>query len=270
MNIILVTTLVITVIGIVVSAGLVYASKKFYVEVDERVTAVRAALPGNNCGACGFAGCDAMAAAIVQGDAPTGGCPVGGAPVAESIAAIMGIDAEAVQRRVAFVKCGGDCSVTQNQGNYFGIKDCRSAVLNGIFLKDCDYGCLGLGSCAAACPQNAILIQNGLACVDERKCIGCGLCVKACPKELIELVPEHNRIRVKCSNRNRGVQVRQVCSAGCIGCMLCVRQCQFDAVSVTDNLAHVNYENCTQCAMCAETCPVGVIMNNNVKTGARQ
>ena len=261
MSIIFTTTLAITIIGIVVSAGLVYASKKFHVDVDERVTAVRSALPGNNCGACGFAGCDAMAAAIVRGDAPAGGCPVGGAPVAEQIAAIMGTDVESAQRRVAFVKCSGDCSVTDEQGTYIGIKNCRSAVLNGLYLKNCDYGCLGLGSCAAVCPQNAIHIRNGLAWVDERRCVGCGLCVKACPKELIELVPEHNRVRVKCSNRERGPQVRQVCTAGCIGCMLCVRQCEYDAISVTDNLAYVNYERCAQCGKCAEKCPAKVITN---------
>ena len=55
MNIILVTTLVIAAIGIVVGAGLVYMSKKFAVEIDEREVAVREKLPGNNCGACGYA-----------------------------------------------------------------------------------------------------------------------------------------------------------------------------------------------------------------------
>ena len=83
MVIIIVTTLVIAVIGIAVGYGLVYTGKKFYVEVDEREAAVRECLPGNNCGACGYAGCDAMAAAIVSGEAPANGCPVGGAPVAE-------------------------------------------------------------------------------------------------------------------------------------------------------------------------------------------
>ena len=80
--IILITTLVITAIGIVVGAGLVFTGKKFHVPVDERETQVRECLPGNNCGACGFAGCDAAAAAIVAGDAPVNVCPVGGGPVA--------------------------------------------------------------------------------------------------------------------------------------------------------------------------------------------
>lgn len=258
--IILVTTIVITVIGILVGAGLVFTNKKFYVEVDEREAAVRECLPGNNCGACGYAGCDAMAAAIAAGDAPVNGCPVGGSPVAEKIGEIMGVSADAVDRKVAFVRCKGSCEVTHNQGNYVGVKDCRTAALSGMYVTDCDYGCLGFGSCVSVCPQQAIRVVDGVAVVDPRKCIACGLCVKACPKGLIELVPEKNKVRVQCSNKDKGPQVKKVCSAGCIGCSLCVRQCEFDAISVADNLAHVNYENCTQCGKCVAKCPAKVIL----------
>ena len=122
---IIITTLVITLIGIFVGAGLVYASKKFYVKVDEREAAVRACLPGNNCGACGFAGCDAMAAAIVAGQAPVNGCPVGGAAVAEKVGTVMGVTAEQTERYAAFVRCSGTCDVTGTLGKYVGISDCR-------------------------------------------------------------------------------------------------------------------------------------------------
>ena len=259
MNTILITTLVITAIGVIVAAGLVYTGNKFHVEVDERESAVRDALPGNNCGACGFAGCDAMASAIVMGEAPVGGCPVGGAPVAERIAAIMGTDPFLSERSIAFVRCSGSCDVTKNQGNYIGLQDCRSVVLSGLNITSCDYGCLGLGSCAKVCPQGAIRIEKGVAAVDRSKCVGCGLCVKACPKGLIELIPESKRVAVRCSSRDKGPQVKKLCSAGCIGCSLCVRQCEFDAITVENNLAHVNYSNCTQCGKCAEKCPSHVI-----------
>ena len=260
MNTILITALVITVIGIVVGAGLVWTGNKFRVEVDEREAAVREVLPGNNCGACGFAGCDAMAAAIAKGEAPVGGCPVGGAPVAAKVAAIMGADsAEAAERNIAFVRCKGSCAVTKNQGNYIGVEDCRSVVLNGLHITDCDYGCLGLGSCVKVCPQGAIRVADGVAVVNRAKCVGCGLCVKACPKGLIELIPESRRVAVQCSNRDKGPQVKKVCSAGCIGCALCVRQCESDAITVEGNLAHVNYANCVQCGKCAEKCPAKVI-----------
>lgn len=259
MELILITTAVITVIGLVVGAGLVFTGKKFYVEVDEREAAVREALPGNNCGACGFAGCDAMAAAIAQGEAPANGCPVGGGPVAAKIGAIMGTEAGAVERKIAFVRCKGSCEVTKNQGNYIGIQDCASAVRAGLALTDCDYGCVGLGTCVQVCPEHAITVQKGVAVVNRKRCVGCGLCAKSCPKGLIELVPEQNRVIVQCSNRDKGPQVKQVCSAGCIGCMLCTRQCESGAITVENNLAHIDYAACTQCGKCVEKCPAKVI-----------
>lgn len=259
MNIILITTLVITVIGIIVGAGLVYTGKKFEVKTDPREAAIRECLPGNNCGACGFAGCDAVAAAIVKGEAPVNVCPVGGAPVTELVGEIMGVSAEAQETRVAFVRCKGSCDVTHNQGNYIGIDDCRAAALNGINVTDCDYGCLGFGSCVKVCPNFAINVKNGVAVVNKYKCVGCGLCVSACPRGLIELVPETKLVRVQCSNKERGLIVKKVCSAGCIGCTLCTRQCESGAITCEDNLAHVNYALCTQCGKCVEKCPAKVI-----------
>ena len=259
MTTIIITTLVIAAIGMVVGVGLVFTSDKFKVEVDERESAVRECLPGNNCGACGFAGCDALAAAIAKGEAPVNACPVGGAPVAQKVGEIMGTSADAAERKVAFVRCKGSCDVTHNQGHYIGIQDCRSAVLAGLNLTDCGYGCLGLGSCAAVCPQDAIQVVDGVAMVNRKRCIGCGLCAKACPKGLIELVPVSKRVIVQCSNHDRGPLVKGVCTAGCIGCMLCTKQCEFDAIHVTANLAQVNYDNCTQCGKCAQKCPVKVI-----------
>ena len=176
MNIILITTLVIMAIGLVVGAGLVFTGKKFAVAVDEREVAVREKLPGNNCGACGFAGCDALAGAIARGEAPVNACPVGGAPVAQAIGDIMGASAEALERKVAFVACKGSCDVTKNQGNYIGIQDCRTAVLSGMNITDCTWGCLGFGSCAQVCPEQAISIRNGVAVVNRSRCVSCGLC----------------------------------------------------------------------------------------------
>ena len=259
MNIIIITTVVIAVIGIAVGAALVFTGRKFHVHVDERETAVRECLPGNNCGACGYAGCDALAAAIAADKAPVNACPVGGAPAAKQIGVIMGKSADAAERSVAFVRCKGTCDVTRNQGNYIGIADCRSAVLAGLNVTECGYGCLGFGSCQAVCPQDAIRVRNGVAEVNAKRCVGCGLCVKACPRGLIELVPESKRVRVQCSNRDRGPLVKKACSAGCIGCMLCTKQCEFDAIHVTGNLANVDYAACTQCGKCAEKCPVKVI-----------
>ena len=259
MNIILVTTLVIAAIGIIVGAGLVATGKKFAVKVDEREVVVRSQLPGNNCGACGYAGCDALAAAIAKGDAPVNACPVGGNPVAKEIGRVMGINAEETERKVAFVACKGSCEVTKNQGNYIGIRDCRAAVMSGISVTDCSYGCLGFGSCAEVCPQKAIVVKDGVAIVNRNRCISCGLCVKTCPRGLISLVPVSKVVQVQCSNHDKGPAVKKICSAGCIGCTLCVKQCEFGAMTFGNNLAKVDSEKCTLCGKCAAKCPAKVI-----------
>lgn len=260
MGTVITTTIVITLVGLIVGIALVYTGKKFHVEIDPRESAVRECLPGNNCGACGYAGCDAMAAAIAKGEAAVNGCPVGGQAAADKIAEVMGVTAEAQERKVAFVRCKGNCEVTSNQANYIGVKDCRSAVLCGIVVPECEYGCLGFGSCAAVCPNDAIVVKDGVAFVNRSKCVGCGLCAKACPKGLIDIIPASSYVAVQCSNKDRGPQVKKVCSAGCIGCMLCTRQCESDAIHVDANLAHIDYAKCTQCGKCAAKCPVKVIL----------
>lgn len=256
---IVIATLVVGVIGLVIGIALVATGKKFYVEVDERETAVRECLPGNNCGACGYAGCDAVAAAIVKGEAPVNACPAESAEMAERIGQIMGVQAEESVKKVAFVRCAGNCEATSEKCNYIGIHDCRSAALSGISVWECDYGCLGFGSCVSACAMDAIHVEEGVAIVDREKCIGCGQCVKACPKGLIELVRVDKRVAVRCSNKDKGAAVKNVCTAGCIGCKLCMKQCENDAVTVERNVAHIDYDKCIGCGKCAEKCPSKII-----------
>ena len=110
-----------------------------------------------------------------------------------------------------------------------------------------------------ACPQDAIRVKDGIAEVNRKKCVGCGLCVKACPKGMIELIPADSYVAVKCSSKDKGAFVRKKCSAGCIGCGLCTKQCEHNAISVNDNLAHVDYDACVQCGACVSKCPAKVI-----------
>ena len=112
---IIIAAAVVGVVGIVIGVLLGVASEKFKVEVDERVTLVREELPGNNCGGCGYPGCDGLAAAIVEGKAAVDQCPVGGAAVGAKIAAIMGVEAGGSVKKVAFVKCKGTCDKANNK-----------------------------------------------------------------------------------------------------------------------------------------------------------
>ena len=256
---IIIATFVVGVVGLLIGAALVAAGKKFYVEADEREAAVRASLPGNNCGGCGYAGCDAVAAAIVNGEAEITVCPVCSSQAVEEIGAIMGVDAGETLRRVALVKCAGTCDKTSPKCSYTGIRDCRAAVLSGLSLLECDYGCLGFGSCVEACAFDAIRVKDGVAFADPEKCTGCGRCAAVCPKQLIELVPADQKLAVRCSNRDRGPEVKKVCSAGCLGCRICEKQCEHGAILVENNLARIDGALCTGCGTCMEKCPVHVI-----------
>lgn len=257
---IIATILVLAVAGLLVGLLLVFANETFSVEVDPKAEAIREHLPGNNCGACGQAGCDAMAEAIARGEAPVNGCPVGGAAVAAKISAVMGVDADAMEKKVAFVKCAGTCQVTKLHSNYVGIESCEAvAGMPGKGIKSCQFGCLGYGSCVKACQFGAIRIVDGVAKVDRTKCVACGKCVAACPQNIIELIPDKSKCAVECSSRERGLVVKKQCDVGCIGCQLCVRNCEHDAIHVTDNLAKIDYEKCVGCGKCAEKCPVKII-----------
>ena len=166
--------------GIVIGIILGIAGEKFKVEVDPKEEEVLAALPGNNCGGCGFAGCSGLAAAIAKGEAEVGSCPVGGAAVAAKIGAIMGQEVGESVREVAFVKCAGTCENANADYEYYGVEDCSmmAFVPNGG-PKKCNFGCLGFGECVKACPFDAIHIKNGVAVVDKEQCKACGKCIKA-------------------------------------------------------------------------------------------
>ena len=248
------------IVGLIIGLLLGVASEAFKVEENEKEALVREALPGNNCGGCGFPGCDGLAAAIAKGEAPVDACPVGGGAVAAQIASIMGVEAEEKEKVVAFVKCAGTCDKTKVRYHYYGNMDCKQmSVVPGGGDKSCRYGCLGYGSCVKACMFDAIHIVDGVAVVDKEKCVACGKCVAQCPNHLIELVPYKAEHLVQCSSQDKGKQVKEVCSAGCIGCMLCTKVCEDGAITVENNLAHIDYAKCTNCGKCAEKCPVKVI-----------
>jgi Na+-translocating ferredoxin:NAD+ oxidoreductase RNF subunit RnfB len=243
-------------LGLIFGIGLGYASKKFVVEEDSRIALVRAVLPGANCGGCGFAGCDACAKAMVEGEAAPDACSVGGPKIAQQVGEILGVAVEIKERNTAFVKCGGTSECSRQKYEYKGPADCsKAAAADDGGFKGCHYGCLGLGNCVKVCSFGAISVVDGVAVVDEDKCTSCGRCVKECPRALIELVPVSKKVRVSCSSNGRGKEVKDNCTVGCIGCTLCVKACQYGAIVFENNLARVDYEKCTQCMACVQKCP---------------
>lgn len=255
MNEILIAVIPVVIIGILCGAVLVIASKVMAVKEDERFPAVRDCLPGANCGACGFAGCDGYAKALCEDPStPANLCIPGAAGVAKQLGEVLGVEVADVAAQVAVVHCSGSCQHTQDKVVYSGIESCAAAKLLYGGKGSCTFGCLGLGDCAAVCPQNAIAIRDGVACVSAADCIGCGVCAKACPNHLISLLAETDGVVVACSNRDKGAATRKVCDIGCIGCRKCEKACPSGAIKVTDNVARIDYEKCTGCGACAEVC----------------
>ncbi len=246
--------------GIIIGLFLGLSGEKLKVKVNEKEAAVREELPGSNCGGCGYAGCDSLAKAIAEGEAPPDRCPVSSAEAKKKIAEIMGVTVGDSVRSAAFVKCSGNCDAAKNDYEYHGIKDCRMAALapNGG-PKACDYGCLGFGSCVSVCDFNAIKIENGVAVIDTALCTGCMKCVKICPKHIIEIKPVNGTAGVICSSHDKGKAVMDVCKNGCIGCTLCEKQCEYGAITMENNLPVFDYSKCTGCGKCVEKCPKKVI-----------
>lgn len=251
--------ILVAVIGLIAGLILSISSIVFAVPVDEKQEAVRACLPGANCGACGFSGCDGYAKALAEGSAQNGLCSPGGPDVAEEIAGVLGVSAGAMEKKVAVIQCTGHCDNVAQKMEYQGVDTCQAVSMLYAGDSACAYGCLGHGDCVAACPENAIRICNGLAVVDENKCIGCGICARTCPKHVIVIAPQKFNQHVRCVNTDKGANTRKVCKTGCIGCMKCQKTCEYGAIAVKNFNASIDYEKCQNCGKCKEVCPVGAI-----------
>ncbi|AKJ64419.1 RnfABCDGE type electron transport complex subunit B [Kiritimatiella glycovorans] len=264
MIVILLASLIMVLLACLMAWILGWANRAFHVEVDPRVSAVLDALPGANCGACGYVGCGEYAEAAASGEAPPDLCPVGGDSCAQAVAEILGIE---VGQKLPFrpvVHCGATYDKRLIHSEYRGEPSCRSANLVGG-VQACTYGCLGFGDCERSCPFDAIHVIDGLARVDYEKCTGCGACARVCPRNIIHMIPfKSERVMVvACSNHDPGKYVRQVCKVGCIGCGMCARKS--DLFRVEDNLAHIDYdqydpESMDEAQLALEKCPMNGIL----------
>ncbi|QQK07146.1 RnfABCDGE type electron transport complex subunit B [Miniphocaeibacter halophilus] len=255
LNSILIAVGVLGVLAIIFAIILGFASNVFHVPVDERVEAVRNELPGANCGACGFPGCDGLANAIIYDGAPLSACPVGGADLTERLSALLGANASAADKKVAYVKCQGTTELAKDKFEYIGIPDCRADQALQGGHKSCAYGCLGCGTCVEQCQFDALHIIDGIAKVDKEKCTACEMCIAVCPRNLIELISYEQEVAVLCNSLDKGKDVRPSCDVGCIACKICERNCPVDAITVTNNLAYIDEDICINCGMCIVKCP---------------
>jgi electron transport complex protein RnfB len=253
----------VTGMGLLAGGILTIADKFMAVEMDETAANILAVLPGANCGACGYAGCEdyanALAADKEEHMVKTNLCTPGGNNVAMAISEILGVEFEGASSKFAIMKCSGTHERTKYNMDYQGPPTCKA---NKLFFRGrgvCEAGCMGFGDCVAVCNYDAIRIINGIAAINKNRCVGCGLCAKACPNKLIELAPETTNVVVGCSSVDTGRVTRQKCTIGCIACKICEKNCPEDAIHVIDNHAVIDYTKCTNCGTCVSKCPRKVI-----------
>ena len=194
------TVVIITVLGLLLALVLYLVAQRFKVEEDPRVEEVENALPGANCGGCGFAGCHAFAEAAVKApDLDSHYCPVGGNDVMKKMAEILGYEVREKAPMIAVVRCNGTCEARPRINEYDGIQLC--SVKAELYAGDtgCSFGCLGCGDCVAVCRFDAIRMDSftGLPVVDQEKVYGL--------RSLRESLPEtHHRTSRERTERHAG------------------------------------------------------------------
>lgn len=259
MNEILIALLVVAAVGLAAGILLVLASYFFRVEEEEKTKLIRECLPGSNCGACGFTGCDGYAKALALGEAEPHLCVPGAKDVASKLSEVLGVEVKANDPIVAFVGCNGTCEATSKKAIYDGVKSCAAASLLYGGPNMCRFGCIGCGDCAKVCPVKAICFDDGIARVNPMICIGCGMCAKECPKDIIKLIPRAAKVAVMCNSEDKGAVARKNCKNACIGCKKCENNCPTNAITVVNNVSVIDYAKCIACGKCAEVCPTNCI-----------
>mgnify|MGYP006272349245 CR=1 FL=1 len=254
--------IVVGLLGAFFGIGLAFASNALAVKKDERVEKVEEALPGLNCGACGYAGCSAYADAIVNQDEELTLCGPGGTEAAQAIAKIMGQEIDlSAEKMVAQVHCRGGQDVTTYEFDYQGLQDCNALHILYGGDKVCKEGCLGLGSCIRVCPVDAIdYDEEGKVWVDKDVCISCGKCIDICPTGVMKWVPYSADYIVACNNTDLGKNTRKYCKVGCIACKLCEKKSPEGGYVIENNLSHIDYSYTGDRSAGAEKCPTNCII----------
>ncbi|MCQ2547183.1 MAG: 4Fe-4S dicluster domain-containing protein [Clostridia bacterium] len=234
----------------------------------ESAKQILAQLPGVDCGGfggCGYPTCEACAQAIAEG-APITLCPAAKTEAVAEIAKIMGVEPVAVEAKIAFIKCAG-CSAGKDRFKAEACESCDAARKAGFAKDECQYGCIGLGTCIERCKFDAMKLEDGEIVIDKEKCSGCEACLSGCIQEIIEMVPADATNFIPCSSKADEKETLAVCGYGCIGCADCALACPKDAIEmvqgdkVDGRFARIDYDKCEGCVTCAVKCRKKIIVD---------
>jgi Na+-translocating ferredoxin:NAD+ oxidoreductase subunit B len=257
-----VTAAFMAVLGGLLAFFLAIADKRLYVFEDPRIGQVEELLPHSNCGGCGTAGCRNFAEQVVEGKIEPAACTVNTLEQNKSIAALLGVAAGEVEKRVARLACAGGKHVAKMRAHYAGLPSCRAAAVAGGGGKSCAWGCLGLGDCADVCDFDAIhMDQQGLPVVDLAKCTACGDCVDICPKNLFSIEGVSHKLWMACRNESDPDTAEAACEVACTACGRCVVDGASGLIHLEHNLAVIDYaKNELASRKAIERCPTGAIV----------
>lgn len=249
-------------VGLTFAVLIALANRKLKVWEDPRIDAVTGMLPNANCGACGLPGCRAFAEEAVAGKIEPAKCNVMDAAGVAAVASYLGVEAGAVDKKVARLRCAGGSDVAGMRADYRGLSTCAAAAAVGGGGKGCTWGCLGLADCKVACDFDAIHMNAvGLPVVDIDKCTACGDCVEACPKDLFVLTPLSHHLFVQCRNLVAGDEVLTDCRVGCTACGRCVQDAAPGLISVASGVAVIDLSRISlQDAGATARCPTDSIV----------
>ena len=234
----------------------------------ESAKQILAFLPGVDCGGfggCGCPTCKACAEAIAESGQITL-CPAADSEAVAGIAGILGVEPAEVEPMVAHVKCAG-CSSGKERFADSSCESCDAAKAAGFAKGECQYGCIGLGTCIERCKFDAMSVEDGEIIINQEKCSGCEACLTGCIQEIIEMVPADATNFIPCSSKADEKETLSTCGYGCIGCGDCALACPKDAIEmvcgdkIDGRFARIDYSKCDGCITCTVKCRKKIIVD---------
>ncbi|NLD19100.1 MAG: 4Fe-4S binding protein [Clostridiales bacterium] len=234
--------------------------------VHELAKRILKLLPGVDCGGyggCGYPTCEACAKAIAEGGKTTL-CPACDREAIAEIAEAMGVEPVDVEEKLAFIKCAGSAA---GKERFKEAESCEAAKAAGFLKGECQWGCIGIGSCIDRCKFNAMKVEDGQVIIDSEKCTGCQACIGVCPQELISMIPKDATNFIPCSSKDNEADTLTACGYGCIGCGDCAIACPENAIEmiyddkVDSRYADIDYDKCVGCVTCTVSCRKKIIVD---------